>query len=743
MRSEGLRIDINGREQLVNLQVVPIKLPRSQERTFLILFEDAERLSPATEKGLPRRGRREEGLVQRVAQLKQELGATKAYLQSVIENQEASNEELRSLNEEILSTNEELQSTTEELETSNEELQSANEELTTLNEELQNRNAQLSLAHNDILNLLSSMNVSVIFVDRDLRIRRITPTAEKVLHLLPSDMGRPLKDIRLNLEIPDLEPLLLEAINAVKTKNLELLDSEGRWYSMQIRPYVTAEKKIDGAVLSLTDIHDLSERTRELFEANQRLQQELTMRQQAEEAVRGGEERFRLIADALPVLLAYVDANQCYLFNNKAYEQWFGVKREQLRGRPMQEVIGKAAYGKLRPLVEEALAGKPVSYQGYVPYAEASRYVHLDYMPQKDDEGRVAGFYVLIRDLTELKLAEEKFRAFVESAPDAMLIVDQNGSIAVSNLQAERMFGYSRDELAGQPVERLVPIHLRDQHLAHRTAYLRDPQARPMGTGLELYAVRKDGKQFPVEISLSPIQTVEGVLISSIIRDITDRRLLEVRNRQAAVLEERDRLARDVHDNLAQGLAGVVLQLEGAEEVLTTNPEEMRKHIAQARDLARASLEEARRSLLAMQPAILDKSDLPNAIEQAVTVLRQQTSARIESSVRGNPQPLPRQIQETLLRIAQEALRNAVRHGKANEVRVELAYDAEGIGICVEDNGRGFVPNKAHGHRGLGLTIMKDRAAQIGADFNVRSKPGKGTRVEVRVRVPSTVPEGP
>jgi PAS domain S-box-containing protein len=346
-----------------------------------------------------------------------------------------------------------------------------------------------------------------------------------------------------------------------------------------------------------------------------------------------------------------------------------------------------------------------------------------------------------IRELTELKLAEERFRAFVESAPDAMLIVDQKGCITVANLQAERMFGYSRDELAGQPVERLVPTHLRERHLAHRTAYLRDPQARPMGSGLELYAVCKDGKQFPVEISLSPIRTVEGVVISSIIRNITDRRVLELRNKQAAVLEERNRLARDVHDNLAQGLTGIVLQLEGAEEVLATDPEETRKHIVQARDLARTSLEEARRSLLAMQPAIFDKADLPYAVEQAVSDLRQETPARMEVSVRGDLRSLPVDVQEALLRITQEALCNAIRHGKGSEVRVELSYDAEGVRICIEDNGRGFMAKRARGGRGLGLPIMKDRAAQIGAEFTVRSEPGKGTRVEVRVPVPLAFPE--
>ena len=564
-RSEGLRVEFNGGEKFVNIQVIPIRSPGTKERNFLVLFEEAAgKMLP--EQTRPRRGRSEDkDSVQRVVQLKQELAATKAYLQSVIEDQEAGNEELRSLNEESLSTNEELQSTTEELETSNEELESANEELTTLNEELLNRNAQLTQANNDIQNFLASMNMAIVFLDRDLRIRRMTPTAEKVLHLTSSDTGRPLKDTRLQVEIPDLEHRLLDAINSEEVKTQEIQDRDGQWFLLQTRPYVTGENKVEGAILALTDIHELSERTQELAEANQQLRQELAMRQQAEEAVRGGEERIRLIADSL----------------------------------------------------------------------------------------------------TQLTIVEEQFRAFVESAPDAMIIVGTKGEIALANQQAEQLFGYTRAEMLGREHEMLVPAGLREKHATLRTEYLKNPTARPMGAGLELHGVHKDGTQFPVEISVSPIRTREGVVISSIIRDITERRRLEQASRQAAVLRERNRLAREVHDSLAQGLTSIVLQLEGAEDVLTKDSQEAQKHIVRARTLARSSLEETRRSLVAMHAPILHETSLPDTIEQVISELREESSARIELSVRGNPRPLSLEIQENLLRVSQEALRNAIRHANA------------------------------------------------------------------------------
>ena len=131
-----------------------------------------------------------------IGRLQRELQTTKEYLQSIIEEQEATNEELKSANEEILSSNEELQSTNEELETAKEELQSTNEELVTVNEQLQNRNAELAQLNDDLANLLTSVNIPIVMLGSDRRIRRFTPLAEKLLNLLPGDVGRPIDDIR-------------------------------------------------------------------------------------------------------------------------------------------------------------------------------------------------------------------------------------------------------------------------------------------------------------------------------------------------------------------------------------------------------------------------------------------------------------------------------------------------------------------------------------------------------------------
>ncbi len=147
-----------------------------------------------------------------IAELKSELAATKEYLQAVIEEQETAVEEMKSSNEELMSANEELQSINEEMETSKEELQSTNEELATLNEELDNRNQELFQANNDLNNLLTAVQIAIVMLGPDLRIRRFNPAAQEMLNLIPADLGRPIGDIRLKVEVPDLERLIQEVL---------------------------------------------------------------------------------------------------------------------------------------------------------------------------------------------------------------------------------------------------------------------------------------------------------------------------------------------------------------------------------------------------------------------------------------------------------------------------------------------------------------------------------------------------
>jgi two-component system, chemotaxis family, CheB/CheR fusion protein len=247
----GLHVRHGAASQEIDIEVIPVV--RQGHPYYLVLFQTPtapgrlkDRRLNRREKKLPARGR--------VSKLEEELAATREYLQSTIQEIEAANEELQSANEEILSSNEELQSTNEELDTAKEELQSTNEELNTVNDELHARNEELTRVNADLLNLLASVQIAIVIVARDLRVRRFTPMAEKKFNLIPSDIGRPLSQIRTTLQCPELPTLITETIDTVSPVERTVQDDKGETYLLRIRPYKTPDNRIDGAVIALFDL---------------------------------------------------------------------------------------------------------------------------------------------------------------------------------------------------------------------------------------------------------------------------------------------------------------------------------------------------------------------------------------------------------------------------------------------------------------------------------------------------------
>lgn len=254
---ENIHIEGNGSQKLITLRIVPFKTPVQEQYSFLIVFEPVvpESGDDPSAKGaepiLTDTERQEKDKL--TAQLKQELAATKEYLQSIIETQEATNEELQSANEEIQSGNEELQSTNEELQTSKEELESANEELHTVNEEMQHRNELLTQLNNDLTNLLNSVNLPMVMVGADLSVRRFTPQATSMLGLMASDVGRPIPRLKLKIDVTNLEQMMLDVIQEIQPKQFQVQDNDGTWCTLRITPYRTLDNRIDGVVLTVLD----------------------------------------------------------------------------------------------------------------------------------------------------------------------------------------------------------------------------------------------------------------------------------------------------------------------------------------------------------------------------------------------------------------------------------------------------------------------------------------------------------
>ena len=407
VRQDGLRVKSNGGLREVDLEVLPIRKGAAKERCFLVQFEERSpraRPEPVKSKRAARSPavdgegaapEQTEDMELQNVRLTQELAATREHMQSLIEQQEAANEELQSANEEIQSSNEELQSLNEELQTSKEEIQSSNEELTTVNEELETRNDQLNHLTDDLTNLLSSVQMAIVMVGPDLRIRRFTPVAEKMLNLTASDVGRPIVDVKLSLDIPDLERRLVEVIDAVSVWEVELRDQKGLWYALRMRPYRTLDNRIDGAVILLVDI-----------DAQKRIQASI------QEARSYAESIVATVREPLLIL----DATLHVRTASRAFYQVFGGMPQKTEGRSIYQ-LGNSHWDipALRRLLEETLPrdGHFDNFELEHEFEGLGRRVMLlngRRLMQETTDTEL--FLLAIEDITERKRLEDELRLY-------------------------------------------------------------------------------------------------------------------------------------------------------------------------------------------------------------------------------------------------------------------------------------------------------------------------------------------
>jgi two-component system CheB/CheR fusion protein len=313
----GFRIEDGGQLLDVAIKVIPLKGSSSSKAPyFLVLFEDAE--PNGAPKATPEPTKQDDGGSQR---LRRELIATKEYLQSIVEDNAATLEELRAANEEAQAGN-------EELETAQEELESANEELNTLNEELKISNVEFSKVNRDLANLLESISIPLVMVGRDLRIRRFTRAMEPMLNLLASDIGRSITDLQPQMKLPGLRRRLLDAMEGGDRKPRDVRDAHGRWYSLRILPSVGPDGKTDGAVLMLIDI-DAAKRGLDFAEA---------------------------IVETVREPLVTLNQNLEVVKANKAFYQTFRAAPEETEGRLIYDLgNGQWNIPKLRELLENIL----------------------------------------------------------------------------------------------------------------------------------------------------------------------------------------------------------------------------------------------------------------------------------------------------------------------------------------------------------------------------------------------------
>ncbi|MEP0908854.1 ATP-binding protein [Leptolyngbya subtilissima ST-M1] len=262
VRQEQIQLESGEDSAYLNLEVIPFQPTTASTVYFLVIFEAV--LLPVLPTSAAAERQEPEDLERENLQLRQALSAAiqrelsaQAHLQTVIEEHSHLNQNLRVANEEILSSNEELQSTNEELQTAKEEIQAANEELSTTNDELRSRHLQQIRDNSDLNNLVDSISVPILILDNELKIRRLTTTAQRLFNFIPSDVGRPFSDLRTDFDVSSLESMALEVLETLNTKEQEIQTRTGHWYSLRIRPYRTTENLIDGVTIVFLDIDAL------------------------------------------------------------------------------------------------------------------------------------------------------------------------------------------------------------------------------------------------------------------------------------------------------------------------------------------------------------------------------------------------------------------------------------------------------------------------------------------------------
>ena len=801
-----------------------------------------------------------------MSQLENELKATREDLQGMIEELESSNEEMKASNEEMMSMNEEMQSVNEELETSKEELQSTNEELQTVNNQLNLKLAELNATNNDITNLLDSTDIPTIFLSMDFRIRRFTPSATKLFHLQPSDVGRPIDDIARSFSNDHLLEDCRDFIDDARSIAREVQSKDGKYYVRRIVPYRTMDRQIDGAVVTFIDIterkqaaevvikarlysesivaavreplvvldaslrvrsanppfHRLFHVTPELvenrlpvpslgngewdvarlqplladllsrntevtdFEATQTFDtlgertlflnaraipslegqprlillaiEDITERKRAEqdlktlnltledrvasrtlEAERRAEDLARSEQDLraqqqlLQAILQSVhegvvvaDKKGRFLVFNPAAVGIMGLGPADIPPEEWQGHYGFFLPDQVTPcsVTEDpllrAIQGEElVEVQLFVKNTNRPDGAWLSVVasPLRDHDGAVIGGVSVLHDITESKRAEdalrdseERLRAIVTTAADAIITIDELGIIESCNPAAERMFAYTATELTGRNIKTVMPSPYLQEHDDYLARYLMTGDRRIIGIGRELTGRRKDGATFPIDLAVSELHVGSQRLFTGVIRDISERKSLQ-QELLAIAEDEQRRIGQDLHDDIGQELTGLAMKAETLQEIVLERkiPESaFAAEIVAGLDRTRAKVRALSRGMVSLE---VDSNGLVSALEElaarlsdlhGVTCLFECSERSVEIDSRRATQ---------LYHIVQEAIANAIKHGHANVIRVTLESQESTIKLAIRDDGIG-IPKRnfaAPGRHGFAHHVLSSR----------------------------------
>lgn len=711
-------------------------------KLMLVTFTDQAALKAATPNENP-----SDSLLQ--AQLEQELETTRAELQNTIHEYEHSTEELKASHEEAMSMNEEFQSTNEELETSKEELQSLNEELTTLNTQLQQKVEEERHLTDDLNNLLSSSGVATLFLDKNLNIMRFTPSTREILNVIANDVGRPFGDITGKIDDPALLTDAAKVLEDLTPIELEVNAKDGRWFIRRILPYRTQDSKIDGVVVTFSDVTDL----KALQQANE------TSLQFAENIIGTVREPLLVLNENLQVVKA-----------SQAFFTTFKTQSGDVEGKPLFSLQnGQWNQPDLRKLLERILPDK-TTIEGHTVKLETgqqgTRTMKVNARQLNKKEGGVNLILLAIEDVTmqllfqqDLAEREARLSAILDAAPEAIITLNKYGIITSFSPSAQPMLGYTAAEVIGQNIKILMPEPYQNQHDDFLAHYRETGEKKIIGSGHELRARHKNGTEVPIRLNVAEWWSQGEQNFTGILHDLTD----DMKRRDALQHAQKMEAVGQLTGGVAHDFNNLLTVMIGNLELLAMHLGDFGKNELLTEALEAAELgAKLTTQLLAfsrkqtLEPTTVALNDLVKSVEPLlIRTLGDDISIKTDLADDLHlTHADPGQVENAILNLAINS-RDAIPGGGTVTIQTKNAmldkdYAAtqidvspgEYVALSVTDTGEGmpadvvthafdpfFTTKSVGAGSGLGLSMVYGFVKQSGGHVTIHSKVGKGTTV--------------
>jgi len=746
---KNIKVNTTEGPDFVNVTFNPVEKPPLFSHLVLVTIDpscSSKQLSEHDHKDLEEISKYSDEYVR---QMEQELEETREYLGSVIEELETSNEELKSSNEESQSTNEELQSTNEELETSKEEMQSLNEELETSNTELQQKIEEVTEVNNDLNIFLQSAEIGILFLDKNLQIRRFSPHIKNFVNLKESDIGRSIEDFGITFIqeqlVKDIQ-LVVEKLHPIEK---EVTKDDEQHYWMRILPYRTVEDRIEGVVVTFTDItekykmqqiQEQSERWKKYKHLFDHLEHGFALFQVVRNR-NGNVKNFRLVEA------------------NKAYEEMMNVDLKDEKNKKLSDLpLNKEFRSNLIKSGKEVLAGGPHQIEHY--FKELNRYFKILYFMHEEEA--VALF---MQDITEDKKemkAHIHLSSIVESSDDAIFSESPDGKIISWNQGATLLYGFAEEEAKGRSANDLYAFPKSDGDMAMINKVANGEKVKNEETRHK----RKNGELVHVSITKSPIKDANGavVAISNIVKDITD---VKQREEELVKAKEASEQAANLKSlflaNMSHEIRTPLNSILGFTDILKRNITD-KKQKEQVNKIYHSGKQLLHLISDIVDVSRLDAGELPvhkvninldetleKCREQFVGYARQQKKEDIDFRLNlpvDTNQKFIITDEYRLQQILHNLLSNAFKYTKQGYIeygyefhdkrQVKFYVSDTGIGIDLNDQERIFnrfqqITENMHaskdviGGTGLGLAIARGLATRLGGHMWVESEKGKGS----------------